>query len=84
MMRATLAQKISVIVVSVVALAAASSAVALFASWHIGALMQGIIDENLPSVRAAEELKVALLGERGFLGLYLLDEGNPRWLWSSI
>jgi len=35
--------------------------------------------DNVSSLKAAEELELALLSQRGFLGNYFLD-GNPIWL----
>lgn len=79
-MRWTLANRISVSVVGVVLLALFSSAAALFSTWHVGSLLEQTINENLPSVRAAEELEIAVLEQRGFVSSYLLDNGNPKWL----
>ena len=79
-MRWTLANRISVSVVGVVLLALFSSAAALLSTWHVGSLLEQTINENLPSVRAAEELEIAVLEQRGFVLSYLLDNGNPQWL----
>lgn len=38
-----------------------------------------ILTENVASLKAAEELEIALLDMKGLTGYYLLD-GNPRWL----
>ena len=38
-----------------------------------------ILTENVVSLKAAEELEIALLDMKGLTGYYLLD-GNPRWL----
>jgi signal transduction histidine kinase len=79
-MRLTLATKFSAATVGVIALAVASSVVALLSSWHIASLLHYTVTENLPSVRAAEELEISLLEQRGFVSLYLLDGGKPSWL----
>jgi signal transduction histidine kinase len=42
--------------------------------------LEQAVDENLPSVRAAEELEVAVLEQRGFVSSYLLDDRDPKWL----
>ena len=76
-MRHKLATKISVAILGVVALALSSSVVALFSMWHIGELMQQSATENLSSLRAAEELKIALLETRGLVVSFVLDNGNP-------
>ena len=79
-MRLTLANKVSISVVGVTFLAVLSSVAALLSSWHVGGLMEQTVNENLPSVRAAEELEIAVLEQRGFVSSYLLDGGNRRWL----
>jgi signal transduction histidine kinase len=79
-MRLTLATKISAATVGVVALAVLSGIAALLSSWHIAGLLHHTVTEGLPSVRAAEELEIALLEQRGFVSSYLLDGGAPSWL----
>ena len=79
-MRFTLANKVSIAVGGVVFLAVFSSMSALLLSWHVENLMQRMAAENLPSVRAAEELEIAVLEQRGFVSQYLLDGGNKKWL----
>jgi len=79
-MRSKLATKISVAIVGVVGLAISSSVVALLSTWHIGGLMQNTVTENLPSLRAAEELGIALLETRGLVVSFILDNGNPERL----
>jgi signal transduction histidine kinase len=39
-----------------------------------------MIADNVPSVRAAEELEIALLEQRGLVSSYILDRGNPLWM----
>ena len=36
--------------------------------------------ENVASVRAAEEIEIALLEQRGYVHLYIFDNGNLDWL----
>ena len=79
-MRFTLEKKLSTAVLGVIVLAVLSSVVAVLSSWHLGRLMEQTVDENLASVRAAEELEIAVLEQRGFVSSYLLDGGNPKWL----
>ncbi len=79
-MRFTLATRISTAVVGVVALALMTSGVALYSSRNINDLLTTTIHKNLPSVRAAEELEIALLEQRGMVGSYILDGGNREWL----
>ncbi|MBM4301014.1 MAG: histidine kinase [Deltaproteobacteria bacterium] len=50
--------------------------------WHNAAmdsLLTSLIDKNVASYHAAEELESALLQQKGFLTYYFLD-GNPEWL----
>jgi signal transduction histidine kinase len=79
-MRFSLATRISAAVIGVVALALATSFVAFYTTWKINRLLSTTVNENLPSVRAAEELEIALLEQRGRVGSYILDEGNREWL----
>ena len=79
-MRLTLANKVSIAVGGVVFLAVFSSLAALLSSWHVETLMRRTAGDHLPSVRAAEELEIAVLEQRGFVSQYLLDGGNQKWL----
>jgi len=50
--------------------------------WHneaMDTLLTSLIDKNVASYHAAEELETALLQQKGFLTYYFLD-GNPQWL----
>ena len=50
--------------------------------WHTRAmdsLLVSLIDKNLASFQAAEQLETSLLQQKGFLTYYFLD-GNPDWL----
>jgi signal transduction histidine kinase len=50
--------------------------------WHtraMNSLLVSLIDKNLASFKAAEELEASLLDQKGFLTYYFLD-GNPDWL----
>jgi signal transduction histidine kinase len=50
--------------------------------WHTGAadtLFTTLIDKNLASYQAAENLEIALLKQKGYLTYYFLD-ANPEWL----
>ncbi len=79
-MRPKLATKISVAIVGVVGLAISGSVLALLAVWHIGGLMQDTVTENVSSLRAAEELEIALLEQRGLVVSFIFDNENPEWL----
>jgi len=50
--------------------------------WHTEAmdtLLTSLIDQNVASFQAAEELETSLLRQKGFTTYYFLD-GNPDWL----
>src|SRR5574340_1113899 len=50
--------------------------------WHneaMESLLTSMIDQNVASYQAAEELESALLQQKGYLTYYFLD-GNPEWL----
>ncbi len=50
--------------------------------WHNEAtdfLLTSLMEKNVASYHAAEELQTALLQQRGYLTYYFLD-GNPEWL----
>jgi signal transduction histidine kinase len=50
--------------------------------WHndaIDSLLTSLIDKNVASFQAAEELENALLMQKGYLTYYFMD-GNPIWL----
>ena len=79
-MRPRLATKISVAIVGVVGLAISGSVLALLAVWHIGGLMEDTATENVSSLRAAEELEIALLEQRGLVVSFIFDNENSEWL----
>jgi signal transduction histidine kinase len=79
-MRFRLATKISATIVGVLALALASSILGVILAYGFESTTQSILDENLASVRAAEELEIALLEQRGYVSSYILDDGDSKWL----
>jgi len=54
-----------------------------FLAFAIGVNLQKVfrdtIRENVSALKAAEELELALLGQKGFMSNYILS-GNPTWL----
>ncbi|MFH1570018.1 MAG: ATP-binding protein, partial [Gemmatimonadota bacterium] len=64
----------------VVVLAGLTSLGMLLSARGMRDLMEQMASENLPSVRAAEELEIALLEQRGFVSYFILDDGDPAWL----
>ncbi len=79
-MHFSLASKISLAILGVLLLAVLSSVVAIFSAYRFEGLQKTVVEDNLASVRAAEELEVALLEQRGYVSSYILDGGNTRWL----
>lgn len=71
-MRLTLARRFSVAILGVVCLAAASSLLTLLSMWAVGNLMEEVLTNNVPSVRAANELEIALLRQGTILSTYAL------------
>jgi signal transduction histidine kinase len=50
--------------------------------WHtdaIDSLLTDLIDQNVASFQAAEELETSLLRQKGYVTYYFLDQ-NPEWL----
>ncbi|MDD2901214.1 MAG: ATP-binding protein [Syntrophales bacterium] len=50
--------------------------------WHneaMDSLLASLVEQNMASFQAAEELENSLLRQKGFLTYYFLD-GNPKWL----
>jgi signal transduction histidine kinase len=79
-MQISLASKISLGILGVLLLAVLSSVVAIFSAYRFESLQKTVVQDNLSSVRAAEELEVALLEQRGYVSSYILDGGNSQWL----
>ncbi|MBI5761295.1 MAG: MCP four helix bundle domain-containing protein [Planctomycetales bacterium] len=75
-----LATKISVTVFGLTGLALLSSLVGFVSARRYERTLQRLVVENVESVRAAEELEISLLEQRGYVSSYLLDGGNRRWL----
>lgn len=79
-MRMNLATKIYVAVVGTVVLALSSSVLTTLVVHRVSVLFEQAITDNVSSVRAAEELELALLQQSLTMRSYLFDDGNPRWL----
>ena len=75
-----LATRISVSIVCVLAAAVLSSGTALFSAWQVRRAMDGAMQANVPSLRAAEELEISLLEQRGWVASYILEAGDVNWL----
>ncbi|TVS15702.1 MAG: hypothetical protein EA424_15500 [Planctomycetaceae bacterium] len=78
--RMKLAQKFGLLVTGVIALALLTSVVAVWSSLRLGAELRATFEHSLPSVRAAEELEISLLEQRGLVKAFILDNGDRSWL----
>ena len=70
------------ILILLIALVLTTMGGGLVTLWHNEAtdsLLTSLIDKNVASYHAAEELENALLQQKGYLTYYFLD-GNPAWL----
>jgi len=77
--KGTLVGRIAISVLAVLALVLVSSTIAVIASFHSRSVVQ-ILHQSLGSTRAAEELEISLLEQRGVVAAYMLDGGNKRRL----
>ncbi|RPJ47265.1 MAG: hypothetical protein EHM19_03200 [Candidatus Latescibacterota bacterium] len=75
-----LATKVSLTLIGVLALGIMGSVQALLVARKTSLALEGMIADNVPSVRAAMELEIALLEQRGLASSYILDDGSARWL----
>jgi hypothetical protein len=57
-----------------------STIVALLSAYRTNRILQTVVAQSLESVRAAQQLEIALLEQRGFVSAYLLAEGQGDWL----
>src|SRR4030065_1859569 len=70
------------IFVLLIALVLTTLGVGLVTLWHNAAmdsLLTSLVEKNVASFHAAEELENSLLQQKGYLTYYFLD-GNPAWL----
>lgn len=79
-MRLPLATRISAIIIGVLLVAITSTAITIGSAFQFQEMLNTVVKDNLESVQAAEELEIALLGQRGQVAFYILDDGNPKWL----
>jgi signal transduction histidine kinase len=75
-----LSRKINLYLVVVVAVAVAHAGLAVATSLRFRSDVERVANEYLPSVRAAEELEIALLEQRGYVASHLLADGDVKWL----
>jgi signal transduction histidine kinase len=76
----TLASRVYGCIAAVLVIALAASSAAVFTLRQTSHSMETILEDNLPSVIAGEELELALLEQRGCVSSFLLSGGDDKWL----
>ena len=79
-MRRTLATKFVLIIAGIAALGLLNGLTTLGFTRLVANCLRSAVSEDFPSVKAAEELGIALSDQRGLVSVYIIDEGNPSWL----
>jgi signal transduction histidine kinase len=77
--RLSLRARIFVLLIALVLTTVGGGLVTLWHTEAMDSLLTSLIDKNVASYHAAEELESALLQQKGYLTYYFLD-GNPEWL----
>src|SRR4030042_512469 len=77
--RLSLRARILVLLMALVLTTIGGGVVTLWHNEAMDSILTSLIDQNVASYHAAEELENALLQQKGFLTYYFLD-GNPDWL----
>ena len=77
--RLSLRARILVLLIALVLTTIGGGLVTLWHNAAMDSLLTSLIDKNVASYHAAEELENALLQQKGYLTYYFLD-GNPEWL----
>ena len=79
-MRQNLATKFVSIVSAIVVVALLNGLTTMVFTRSLVHSFRSAIGENLPSIKAAEELQIALLEQKGLVSAYILAEGDSSWL----
>jgi signal transduction histidine kinase len=79
-MRTTLATKFSIVIIVVLGLAVLASLTTVIVAFSSKHLLLGLTSDEIPSIRAAEELESTFSERRDVLSSFLLDNGNPKRL----
>lgn len=79
-MRLRLVAKIYTVIIGTIVLALATSILTTLVARRVSTLFEHAVTDNVTSVRAAEELELALLQQSLALRSYVLDDGNRQWL----
>jgi signal transduction histidine kinase len=79
-MRLRLVAKVYAVIIGTIVLALATSILTTLVARRVSNLFERAVTDNVTSVRAAEELELALLQQSLALRSYVLDDGNRQWL----
>jgi len=77
--RINLRTRIYAIMIALILITLAGGLVMVWYTYRMQSLLTHIIDKNVVALRAAEELEIALVNQKGFVSYYFLD-GEPEWL----
>ncbi|SPD74451.1 Integral membrane sensor signal transduction histidine kinase [uncultured Desulfobacterium sp.] len=77
--RINLRTRIYVILTSLILMTLAGGVVTVWYTYQMQRLLEDITGKNLAALRAAEELEIALVNQKGFVSYFFLD-GNTEWL----
>lgn len=77
--RINLRTRIYTILAALILMTLAGGVVMVWYTYQMQRLLEDITGKNLSALRAAEELEIALVNQKGFVSYYFLD-GNSEWL----
>jgi signal transduction histidine kinase len=75
-----LATKFVIIILGIAALGFLNGLIAFVFTRSVAGSLRSAVIDNFPSVKAAEELEIALSDQRGIVSAYIVSGGNPSWL----
>jgi signal transduction histidine kinase len=79
-MRATLATKFSIVIILVLGLAIAAGLTTIIVAFSSKHLLLRLTSDEIPSIRAAEELESTFSERKDLLASYILENANTKWL----
>lgn len=79
-MRPTLATRFVFISLGIAVLGLIDGLTAFLFTRSVADSLHTVVGDNLPSVKAAEELEIALSDQRGLVSAYIVSGGNRSWL----
>ncbi|MBW1851917.1 MAG: MCP four helix bundle domain-containing protein [Deltaproteobacteria bacterium] len=77
--RINLRTRIYTILIALILITLAGGLVMVWYTYRMQSLLTHIIEKNVVALRAAEELEIALVNQKGFVSYYFLD-ADPEWL----